>query len=316
MSGLAVPDLKPAIGPEAIGPEALRSLSDDTLARRIRLGVSDEPALVHEYYRRCIPVYESILGLHWHTGWYERTDRAPTPQDQERMIAILAASAQLQAGMRVLDVGCGIGGTVAWLARQVRVEAVGITPVLEQKWLADQQLARQGVAATATIELGRAEALAFPDASFDAVLFLESPCHMSERGAFFREAFRVLKPGGRLVGEDWVGVCSGGLSGASATLRQIERLWAIPALGTASEYVRLMQLAGFAECQTFDLRDQCLIEQGFAVSASEQASLRSQIEECREPMLRLTLEGLLALGQAMAAGEFTVARFVAVRPLN
>jgi len=33
-------------------------------------------------------------------------------------------------------------------------------------------------------------------------------------------------------------------------------------------------------------------------------------------MLRLTLEGLLALGQAMAAGEFTVARFVAVRPLN
>jgi len=91
-------------------------LTDAQLVTRIRQGVTAEPALIDEYYRRCIPIYQEFLGRHWHTGWYEPGSGPPSPKDQERMIQVVAASAQLRPGMRVLDVGCGIGATVEWLS--------------------------------------------------------------------------------------------------------------------------------------------------------------------------------------------------------
>ena len=288
------------------------TLGDAELVRQIRNGVGSDRWLIDEYYRRCIPIYESFLGRHWHTGWYEPGGPAPSPRDPERMIAVVAASAAIRPGMRVLDVGCGIGGTVGWLAREAGVEAVGLTPVAEQKHRADRRLAREGL--DARIEIGHAEAMPFADASFDAVLFFESTCHIADRAALFREALRVLRPGGRLAGEDWMRRSSDGQAGATMMLERIERLWAIPALGSLADYRALIEAAGFDRCSVHDLRDECALERGFAVAPAQQQDLLAEIESCREPLLRLVLEGLLALGQATAAACFTIGRVAAEKP--
>lgn len=292
----------------------VRLLSDAELVARVRQGVLSEPGVIDEYYRRCIPIYQEFLGRHWHTGWYEEGSDPPKPSDQERMIAMVAQSVGIEPGMRVLDVGCGIGATAHWLAQHRQAEVVGLTPVAEQKRIADRFLSNAGLSRTPAIVLGHGGQLPFPDASFDAVLFFESTCHIENREAFIREARRVLRPGGRLAGEDWLRVDAPDESTHAALVEQVERLWAIPGLGRPSDYLSLMKAAGFEQCEFHDLSKESALTKGFATTASQQRLLEADIAACRDPLLGLILEGLLALGQALAAGCFTVGRFACVRP--
>ncbi|MDZ7841201.1 MAG: methyltransferase domain-containing protein [Gammaproteobacteria bacterium] len=292
---------------------SVEALGDDALAQAIRSGQRAGQALVDEYYRRCIPIYLDFIGVHWHTGFYRDDGKPVRPADQVRMIHHIADSISLAANERVLDVGCGIGGTPACLARDYQVEAVGLTPVREQRRVAARIVARAGAAASARIDLGHAGTLPYSDGCFDAVVFFESPCHFPDRLAFFEEAFRVLKPGGRIAGEDWLatGVVR---DDDSRLLEPVHRSWAIPALGTGHEYLEHLAAAGFQAGEYVDMQTEMRLEKGFAVSPAQQRSLSEEIESCRHPLLALTLEGLLALGRAVAAGAFTVGRFRARKP--
>lgn len=178
-----------------------RTLTDSGLVE-LREAKGPAPrALIDECYRRCIPLYVDFLGVHWHTGFYLR-DAEPSPADQVRMIDHVARSVGLGRHERVLDIGCGIGGTVCHLNRHYGCEAVGLTPIPEQKAMAER-LARS-LGAVIQVDLGHADALPYPSASFDVVTTFESTCHFEDRGAFFHEVFRILKPGERLAGEEWL----------------------------------------------------------------------------------------------------------------
>jgi len=293
---------------------SVEALGDGALVRAIRSGERVGQPLVDEYYRRCIPIYLDFIGVHWHTGFYIDDGRPARPADQVRMIHHIADSITLAAHERVLDVGCGIGGTPACLARDYSVEAVGLTPVREQRRVADRVVAKSGAGALVRIDLGHAGALPYPDGHFDAVLFFESPCHFPDRRAFFDEAFRVLKPGGRIAGEDWLATGVSGEGDDDHWIDPVRRSWAIAALGTGSEYLEHLAAAGFDNGEYVDMRSEMHMEKGFAVSPAQQRSLAGEIDSCRNPLLALTLEGLLALGRAVAAGAFTIGRFCARKP--
>lgn len=92
----------------------------------------------------------------------------------------------LQPGMRVLDVGCGDGALIEEL-RSEGVDAVGVE--------IDPLLVRTALARGLDVRLGRAEALPFPDAHFDAVVCCVVVPYTDQRLAV-REWARVLRPGG------------------------------------------------------------------------------------------------------------------------
>jgi len=272
------------------------------------------PEVVNAYYTLCIPFYREFLGRHWHTGYY-----APSgplgPKDQLRMELRIAASADVGPGCAVLDVGCGIGGTACHLAQVMGARVQGLTPNTTQLDMASSYAKAQGLEDRVTFVQGQAGELPFPDASFDVVLFFESACHFPDRERFFREAHRVLRPGGRLAGEDWLAA-----TGLDEELkrRHIAPLcdtWAIPELGTLETYAAGMAGAGFEVLERVDLRDEMALLRGFIVDEEDRQEVRHEIAASRDPVRRLIMSALLILGEAAAAGAFTLGRFLAMKTM-
>lgn len=282
------------------------------LTSRMQSGATRTAALVDEYYTRCIPFYREFLGNHWHTGYY-RSDEPIGPQDQLRMEQRIAESAGMSSACHVLDVGCGMGGPACHLARLTRARIRGLTPNATQLALARSLALEQGVSEHVAFDQGDAGALPYPNNAFDVVLFFESPCHFPDREQFFREAHRVLKPGGRLAGEDWLAADGLNATDAARLIRPICETWAIPELGTCSSYASGMAAAGLRVDEAVDLRAEMALLRGFIVDQSDRDEVREEMERTSDPIRRIIMEGLLRLGEAAAVGAFTLGRFLAVK---
>jgi len=288
------------------------TLSDHELVELIEADALVPSTVIDEYYRRCIPLYLDFLGIHWHTGFYLEENIEVSAQDQIRMIDHIARSIDLNEHDRVLDVGCGIGATLCHLNLHWGCEAVGLTPVSEQKQMAEHLAATRQ--ARIRVDLGHAETLPYPDNSFDVVTFFESACHFEDRESFFREVYRVLKPGGRLAGEDWLARNISDSGQRRQWIEPICKTWAIPMLGDFQEYQRLMTSADLIDIQIVDMQTIMPLHKGFTVSKKNQDELEREIQDCPNPLLVLTLRGLLKLGMAINANAFTIGRFTARKP--
>ncbi len=100
-----------------------------------------------------------------------------------------------RAGGRVLEVGAGTGSQLRWYPPGVAVTALEPSEAMTAR--ARRRAAR--AAAPVEIVVGAAEALPFPAASFDAVVFSLAFCSVADPARALAEARRVLVPGGRLV---------------------------------------------------------------------------------------------------------------------
>jgi cyclopropane fatty-acyl-phospholipid synthase-like methyltransferase len=149
------------------------------------------------------------LGVHTHWGFF--TDPQATGITDEAYIAAAQAmtervcrSAQMENGQRILEVGCGLGGTLSYNNdRLTHCELVGLN--IDPRQI---EHARKRVTArptnTVTFVVGDACALPFDERSFDRVLAVECIFHFPSRRGFLSEARRVLAPGGRLTISDFI----------------------------------------------------------------------------------------------------------------
>jgi SAM-dependent methyltransferase len=108
------------------------------------------------------------------------------------VLASLIATGNLSPSSAILEVGCGTGNYLAALHDHLGCSCAGIDPSAEMLATARQRTTQ------ITFTQGRAESLAFPNSSFDLVYSVDVIHHVADRLASFREALRVLKPGGRL----------------------------------------------------------------------------------------------------------------------
>jgi sarcosine/dimethylglycine N-methyltransferase len=111
----------------------------------------------------------------------------------------LAAQLALQPGERVLDIGSGIGGPARWFAAKFEVRVTGVDLTPEFCAAAEALKAVTGLADRVRIIQGSALALPVPDGAFDAAYSQNVIMNIADKKLFYREAFRALRPGGRLA---------------------------------------------------------------------------------------------------------------------
>jgi tocopherol O-methyltransferase len=184
--------------------------------------------------------YQELWGEHIHHGLW-RSGRERTEEAVRQLIDLVADLAAIAPGAAVCDVGCGYGGTARVLAREhgAAVTALTISPAQHA------YAARVEPGATNPSYLLRDWCdNNLPPARFDAVIAIESSEHMADKPAFFAEACRVLRPGGRLVVCAWLSRPGPRPWEVRHLLEPICREGRLPGMATADEYHRLARDAG------------------------------------------------------------------------
>jgi tocopherol O-methyltransferase len=192
------------------------------------------------HYDELSPYYKELWGIHIHHGYWA-TGQETKEEAQEQLIRELISRAGIQPGAKVLDVGCGLGGTAIHLNKTLGAKVTGITISPAQIEIGSD-LARQ-CAAEVRLLLMDAEAIAI-DECFDVVWSVEAISHLNRRKACFHSIARLLRPGGKLVIADWFKSSNATATQVSRFLDPIEQAMLIPRLGTLSAYKDHVREAG------------------------------------------------------------------------
>ncbi len=111
----------------------------------------------------------------------------------------LARFANLQPGLKVLDIGCGIGGPARTLVDEFDCQVTGLDLTEEYIKVAKMLSERVGLADKLTFTHGSALEMPYDDSVFDLVWMQHVTMNIENKRALFDEIQRVLKPEGRLV---------------------------------------------------------------------------------------------------------------------
>jgi tocopherol O-methyltransferase len=209
---------------------------------------------VAEHYDELDPFYRELWGEHLHHGLWRTGSESPEAA-VVRLVERAAEAVDLEPRDRVCDVGCGYGAPARLLARRFGARVVGYTLSKQQAAVA-RRTDRPGPGRGPRYVLGDWLENDLPTASFDAVLAIESTEHMRAKMRFFTEAWRVLRPGGRLTVCAWTVPASLRPWQRRHLIEPLSREGSLAPLATVEEYRSWVHGAGFDGIWTEELTEE------------------------------------------------------------
>ena len=209
---------------------------------------------VKEYYDLC--------GEFMVSRWGESLHFAPlTPEEsledsKIRHQRLMIAKLELEEGMTVVDVGCGVGGPMRRVACEAGVQVVGVNNNEIQLQRARSLNAEAGLDQVVHCVLCNFMDMSiFEDDTFDRGYAMESTCHAPDKAGAFAEIFRVLKRGALFWGQE---MCMTDKfdpndSRHLAVQRDLMHGIALKDIATMNEVNRALETAGFQVIEGKDL---------------------------------------------------------------
>ena len=157
---------------------------------------------VAQFFNNTEVLYSSIYSKdHVHFGMWDKN----TMNFEEALVnttKFVVDCLDIQKGDIVLDAGCGVGGSSRYIVSKFGVKTIGIN--LSEVQLNKAKFLSQNIKNRSLLKYSKQDftQTTFPDESFTKIFGIEAASHAA-RG-FVKEAYRLLKPGGRLVIDDGV----------------------------------------------------------------------------------------------------------------
>lgn len=153
--------------------------------------------------------YYDLVTDFYEIGWGKCFHYAPQAKGETYAQAIyryemaLAKALDLKPGMKVLDVGCGVGGPMINIAKATGCDITGITICDYQISKGKKYVEKEGLSDRCHFVHGDFMGTQLPSESFDAIFALETTCHATDKTTCFKEMYRLLKPGQLFGGYEW-----------------------------------------------------------------------------------------------------------------
>ncbi|MEQ8703550.1 MAG: methyltransferase domain-containing protein [Phaeodactylibacter sp.] len=221
------------------------------------------PALnekIAHFYDRSTQVWLDTWGEHMHHGYYgDGQQPKDHRQAQTDLVNELLNWGGVTHAPRILDAGCGVGGSSRYLARQLGAEAVlgcTLSPVQAQRGTEYNRQA--GLDQIVRTEARDMMSLRTTDGPFDLVWSMESAEHIEDKAGMLQLFYDLLAPGGRLLVATW---CHRETPPAltqtdKQILGRIRQLYHLPPLVSLPELKQLAEAAEFVNVSTDDWSEQ------------------------------------------------------------
>ncbi len=211
---------------------------------------------IREFYDRSTDLWLDRWGEHMHHGYYgpngeEKKERL---QAQIDLIDEVLKWGNIQQVRRILDAGCGVGGSARHLAKQYDATALGVTLSPLQADRAQVYNQRSGLEKQVEIRLQDVMTLSPSDGPFDLIWSMESVEHMADKKRILELFYDLLEPGGKFLIVTW---CHRKTPPAitpneQRLLEKIYRWYHLPPMISIEAFETLSKSVGFQEVKTAD----------------------------------------------------------------
>lgn len=173
---------------------------------------------------------------------------------QENENVFLASVAQIKEGDRVLDAGCGVGGSTLWLAKKFQVHVIGIALGAHEVRHAEKLAHKMHLASQVDFAVMDMSHTEFPSASFEVVWAIESMLYVQDKNTVLSEYARLLSLHGRVVIADLFLAHQATEGNESNLHKQFSSHSLTAPLVTINEMRALLSISGFVDIQYIDKR--------------------------------------------------------------
>ncbi len=210
---------------------------------------------IKEYYNQTQILYNLFYskgtnGLHY--GFWYKDTKKPSEAILNTNRFVLKVL-QIDKNDSVLDAGCGIGGTSVFIAENTGAMVSGITLSEVQIQQANQLASKSKSSKLLEFSKQDFTKTKFDDNSFSKIFGIESICHAHKKIDFLREAYRILKKGGKIA------VVDGFLERQNLSDKENKIYskwlygWGVPNLATKESFQNDLKKVGFKKIKYYNM---------------------------------------------------------------